>query len=128
MGISNLRSGAALALTGADATAAAKVMRWDLVNAWARLYELNSTHPMTALRVRAVNQDATAMNLAVALPAPVHQHPVPQIRSAEGDPRSPPTYPRLPATFPRDSAIDPRDPPAYPCDPATYPRHRSTYP
>lgn len=70
MGISNLRSGAALALTGADATAAAKVMRWDLVNPWARLYELNSTHPMTALRVRALNQDATAMNLAVQYPLP----------------------------------------------------------
>jgi heat shock protein HtpX len=45
-------------------------MRWDLVNPWARLYELGSTHPMTALRVRALNQDATAMNLAVQYPLP----------------------------------------------------------
>ncbi len=73
MGISNLRSGSALALAGADATAAAKVMRWDLVNPWARLYELSSTHPMTALRVRALNQDATEMNLAVQYPLPEDQ-------------------------------------------------------
>jgi heat shock protein HtpX len=70
MGISNLRSGAALALGGADATAAAAVMRWDLVNPWARLYELNSTHPLTALRVRALNQEATAMHQAVLYPLP----------------------------------------------------------
>jgi heat shock protein HtpX len=73
MGISNLRSGAALALGGADATAAAAVMRWDLVNPWARLYELSSTHPLTALRVRALNQDATAMQQAVQYPLPENQ-------------------------------------------------------
>jgi len=70
MGISNLRSGSALALGGADATAAAAVMRWDLVNPWARLYELSSTHPLTALRVRALNQDATAMHQAVQYSLP----------------------------------------------------------
>jgi heat shock protein HtpX len=70
MGISNLRSGAALALGGADATAAAAVMRWDLVNPWARLYELNSTHPLTALRVRALNEDATAMHKVIQYPLP----------------------------------------------------------
>jgi heat shock protein HtpX len=70
MGISNVRSGAALALGGADPMAAAAVMRWDLVNPWARLYELSSTHPLTALRVRALNQDATAMNQAVQYPLP----------------------------------------------------------
>ena len=37
-------------------------MRWDLVNPWARLYELSSTHPLTALRVRALNEDAAALN------------------------------------------------------------------
>jgi heat shock protein HtpX len=70
MGISNLRSGSALALSGADPAAAAAVMRWDLVNPWARLYELNSTHPLTALRVRALNQDATALHQTVQYPLP----------------------------------------------------------
>ena len=49
-GISNLPAGAALALAGSDAAAAAAIMRWDLVNPWARFYDLNSTHPLTALR------------------------------------------------------------------------------
>ena len=48
MGISNLHYGAALARAGSDAAAA--IMRWDLINPWARFYELNSTHPLTALR------------------------------------------------------------------------------
>ncbi len=56
MGISNLHSGAALALSGTDAASAAAVMRWDLANPWARFYELNSTHPLTAFRVRALNE------------------------------------------------------------------------
>jgi Zn-dependent protease with chaperone function len=70
MGISNVRSGSALALSGADPTAAAAVMRWDLVNPWARFYELSSTHPLTALRVRALNQDAIAMQQVVQYPLP----------------------------------------------------------
>ncbi|HVT14620.1 MAG TPA: M48 family metalloprotease [Thermoanaerobaculia bacterium] len=70
MGISSLRSGSALALAGADAAAAAAVMRWDLVNPWARVYELSSTHPLTALRVRALNEDATAMRQAVRYQLP----------------------------------------------------------
>ncbi len=73
MGISNVRSGAALVLSGADATAAAAVMRWDLVNPWARLYELSSTHPLTALRVRALNEEATAMHQPVRYPLPEDQ-------------------------------------------------------
>lgn len=73
MGISNLRSSTSLALGGADATAAAAVMRWDLVNPWARLYELSSTHPLTALRVRALNRDAAAMHQAVQYPLPEDQ-------------------------------------------------------
>ncbi len=59
MGISNLKSGTALAL-GANPADAAAVMRWDLVNPWARFYELNSTHPLTALRVRELNRHTTA--------------------------------------------------------------------
>jgi Zn-dependent protease with chaperone function len=73
MGISNVRSGAALALGGADAAGAAAVMRWDLVNPWARLYELSSTHPLTALRVRALNKDATDMHQAIRYPLPTDQ-------------------------------------------------------
>lgn len=61
MGISNLHSGKSLAL-GANPVEAAAVMRWDLVNPWARFYELNSTHPLTALRVRELNRQGTAMH------------------------------------------------------------------
>src|ERR1041385_6401304 len=60
MGISNLHSGKAVAL-GANPADAAAVMRWDLVNPWARFYELNSTHPLTALRVRELNREGAAM-------------------------------------------------------------------
>lgn len=62
MGISNVRSGQALVLARSDAKEAASVMRWDLVNPWARLFEMSSTHPLTALRVRAMNRQAQAMN------------------------------------------------------------------
>ena len=71
MGISNLRSGTALALGKANPAEAAAVMRWDLVNPWAKLYELSSTHPLTALRVRELNEQARAMNQAVQYPLPV---------------------------------------------------------
>lgn len=70
MGISNVQSGAALALGGANPADAALVMQWDLVNPWARVYELNSTHPLTALRVRALNEDATALHQPVEYPLP----------------------------------------------------------
>jgi Zn-dependent protease with chaperone function len=68
MGISNVRSGASLALGGADPAAAARVMRWDLVNPWARLYELNSTHPLTALRVKALNAESEALHQSPRFP------------------------------------------------------------
>ena len=61
MGISNVRSGAALALSANPAEAAA-VMRWDLVNPWARVYEMNSTHPLTALRIQELNKQAESMH------------------------------------------------------------------
>jgi heat shock protein HtpX len=72
MGISNLRSGTALALGLANASEATAVMRWDLVNPWAKVYELNSTHPLTALRVCRLNADAEAL------------HQVPQYPLSEG--------------------------------------------
>ena len=55
LGIANLKSSQSLALAVADPAQAAAVMRWDIVNPWARFYELNSTHPLTALRVRSLN-------------------------------------------------------------------------
>jgi Zn-dependent protease with chaperone function len=70
MGISNLNSGMSLALTMANPQQAAEVMRWDLVNPWARVYELSSTHPLTALRVRALNETAEEMQLPVTYPLP----------------------------------------------------------
>ena len=76
MGICNVRSGAALVLGSSSPEEAAAVMRWDLVNPWARLYELSSTHPLTALRVRALNKDAKAMRQTV-------QYPLPQDRAVQ---------------------------------------------
>jgi heat shock protein HtpX len=73
MGISNLKSGAALALSTANASEAAAVMRWDLTNPWARLYELSSTHPLTAFRVRELNRQAESMHQAVEYPLPDDQ-------------------------------------------------------
>jgi heat shock protein HtpX len=73
MGISNLHSGSALALSGTDPASAAAVMRWDLVNPWARFYQLNSTHPLTAFRVRALNEQAESSHQAPQYPLPVDQ-------------------------------------------------------
>jgi len=70
MGISNLRAGQSLALCGEGGLGPEAVMRWDLVNPWARLYELNSTHPLTAFRIQALNGEAEAMHLAVSHPLP----------------------------------------------------------
>ena len=72
MGISNLHSGTALAL-GANPADAAAVMRWDLVNPWARFYELNSTHPLTALRVRELNRESAAMHQTSKYELPQNQ-------------------------------------------------------
>ena len=68
MGISNLRSGSALALGHANPGEAAAVMKWDLVNPWAKVYELNSTHPLTALRVRQLNEQAAEMHQTTTYP------------------------------------------------------------
>ncbi|MBZ5506796.1 MAG: M48 family metalloprotease [Acidobacteriia bacterium] len=73
MGISNLHSGRSLAL-GSDPTEAAAVMRWDLVNPWARFYELNSTHPLTALRVRELNRQGEGAQQGFRYPLPQDQN------------------------------------------------------
>jgi hypothetical protein len=43
------------------------------VNPWARFYELSSTHPLTALRVRELNREAETMQQAVEYPLPQDQ-------------------------------------------------------
>ena len=71
MGIMSASSNAgALALSAIDPEDAARVMRWDLVNPWARVYELSSTHPLTAMRLRALNEEARAQGLSPAYPLP----------------------------------------------------------
>lgn len=73
MGISNLNAGQSLALSGTDPRGAAAIMRWDILNPWARVYELSSTHPLTALRVRAMNEEARKMHLPVDYPLPLDE-------------------------------------------------------
>jgi heat shock protein HtpX len=71
MGISALNSGSSLALGMANPEQSAKVMQWDLINPWAKLYELNSTHPLTAFRVRALNRVATEQRQGTPFELPV---------------------------------------------------------
>jgi len=73
MGISNVHSSAAFALSGADPRIACAVVQWGLVNPWARVYELQPTHPLTALRIGMLDQDAAAAGQASAYPMPAHQ-------------------------------------------------------
>jgi heat shock protein HtpX len=73
LGIANLKSSQSLALAVADPAQAAAVMRWDVVNPWARFYQLNSTHPLTAFRVRALNVESESMHQSVQYPLPGSQ-------------------------------------------------------
>lgn len=83
LGISNLRSGSALMLSGtADPAAAARVMRWDIVNPWAQIYELNCTHPLTAKRVRELNSEAEAKGQVVPYRWPVSKVAINWLRFA----------------------------------------------
>jgi heat shock protein HtpX len=70
MGIASATGGDAMALGEASPAEAARVMRWDLVNPWARFYELNSTHPLTAMRLRALNREAAGLGQNAAYPLP----------------------------------------------------------
>lgn len=70
MGIMGASSGSALALGLNSPEQAARVMKWDLVNPWARFYELSSTHPLTAFRLRALNREAMAQGQNVEYPLP----------------------------------------------------------
>lgn len=73
MGIMSASNDAALVLTTTPEQAAA-VMRWDLVNPWARFYELGSTHPLTAMRLRALNREAEKQGQAATYPLPKDAH------------------------------------------------------
>jgi Zn-dependent protease with chaperone function len=70
MGIAAASGGDAMALAINTPEGAAKVMRWDLVSPWARFYELGSTHPLTAMRLKALNRDAAAMGQDAGYPLP----------------------------------------------------------
>jgi Zn-dependent protease with chaperone function len=70
MGIASATGSDSLALASNDPAAAARVMRWDLVNPWSRVYELGSTHPLTAMRLRALNREAEKMGQKPAYPLP----------------------------------------------------------
>jgi heat shock protein HtpX len=73
MGIFDAGAAQALAITSYSATAAAAAdgavdkgnlkgaMRWDLWNPWAKWYELNSTHPLVANRLRYLSDQAVHM-------------------------------------------------------------------
>jgi Zn-dependent protease with chaperone function len=70
MGIAAASAGQALALVSNTPEAAAKVMRWDLVNPWSRVYQLGSTHPLTAMRIKALNRDASSFGQQAEYPLP----------------------------------------------------------
>lgn len=70
MGIASATGGDSLVLANNDPYTAARVMRWDLVNPWSRVYELGSTHPLTAFRLRALNREAVKMGQEPAYPLP----------------------------------------------------------
>ncbi len=74
MGIMGASSGAAMALGLNSPEEAARVMKWDLTNPWARFYELSSTHPLTAFRLRALNREAIAQGQSVQYPLPENTH------------------------------------------------------
>ena len=76
LGISNTAGAAALPLMLANGGDPRRVMRWDLVNPWARIYELSSTHPLTAFRLRALAKESAALHQAseydVTVAEPLH--------------------------------------------------------
>jgi len=69
LGIASARDASGFAMTASDAMgsfsdgAMADAMQWELKNPWAKWFELNSTHPLTAKRVLALSE--TAMRLGV---------------------------------------------------------------
>lgn len=71
IGVMGISTGqAAFALSGPSPQEAASLMRWDLENPWARIYELRSTHPLTALRVKAMNDLSVQAGKPARFPLP----------------------------------------------------------
>ena len=70
LGVSNAQP--SLALCGVTPDEAARVIRWDLVNPFARIYEFSSTHPLIGRRIQALNKEAIAQGQAPAIPLPQH--------------------------------------------------------
>lgn len=68
LGISNLSAAHAVALGGTTTSGEfspelmTRAMQWDLRNPWAIFFELQSTHPLVARRVRAASQIASDRN------------------------------------------------------------------
>src|SRR5262249_11259758 len=64
LGIASARVASVFAMAASDvagsfsSTAMADAMQWELKNPWAKWFELNSTHPLTARRVIALNEAA----------------------------------------------------------------------
>jgi heat shock protein HtpX len=80
LGICNIDAAGTFAISAAnasgqfDAGLMQRAAQWDLKNPWAKWYEINSTHPLTARRLSALSQQAKRMG----------QTPAAQI---ESDPR-----------------------------------------
>ncbi|WP_263410915.1 M48 family metalloprotease [Terriglobus tenax] len=72
MGISSAQPGGAFGLMqAADPQLASAIMEWDLSSPWARVYQINSTHPLTAMRIRALNQYSEQNHLGSEYPMPL---------------------------------------------------------
>lgn len=69
LGIANIATARGFALSAADtagqfsASHLQRAMQWDFKNPWAKWFELNSTHPLTARRIQAMNAIARRMRI-----------------------------------------------------------------
>ncbi len=63
MSIGTAKQTAILGETLVDPMDLAEIMRWDLWSPWARLYELRSTHPITARRFEAITARAVELGI-----------------------------------------------------------------
>jgi Zn-dependent protease with chaperone function len=82
MGIFDPKSAANLALAAAGSQSSAaqaadpgvmvKAMEWDLWNPWARIYELSSSHPLPAKRIRALGKFAAFIGQPELFEIPAH--------------------------------------------------------
>jgi heat shock protein HtpX len=72
LGIASVKSASAFALSAADgsgtfsASAMSNAMQWELNNPWATWFQLNSTHPLTARRILAMNEAAKGLGVSPA--------------------------------------------------------------